>query len=144
MKLLSKTDIIGPAKRGGPVDPFRLNLYYRLPVILLCGFIFLQSCFSFSYTPPLFEHEDKVKHFLAYGVLAFLAARWIMQGKIKLTLLKIQVLAFAFTVLYGLSDEFHQSFVPGRYASGLDLVADAVGALFGAWIFGWLRRKLNP
>ncbi len=41
-------------------------------------------------------------------------------------------LAFVVTVLYGVSDEVHQSFVEGRDASPLDVVADAVGAA-AAW-----------
>jgi VanZ family protein len=41
-------------------------------------------------------------------------------------------------VLYGLSDEVHQSFIPGRDASVGDVVADALGALLGAaaWVVG--------
>ena len=41
-------------------------------------------------------------------------------------------------VLYGLGDEVHQSFVPGRDASVGDVVADAAGALLGAaaWVLG--------
>ncbi|WP_276955518.1 VanZ family protein [Allomeiothermus silvanus] len=38
---------------------------------------------------------------------------------------------WAIAVAYGLSDEFHQSFVPGRQADALDLLADSVGAFLG-------------
>src|SRR5215217_1496216 len=40
-------------------------------------------------------------------------------------------LSFAIAVAYGLSDEWHQSFVPGRMASVIDLVTDGCGALLG-------------
>jgi VanZ family protein len=44
--------------------------------------------------------------------------------------------SFLLTILYGVTDEFHQSFVPGRHASLLDLVADSFGALlFAPWVF---------
>ena len=39
--------------------------------------------------------------------------------------------AFAVAVLYGVTDELHQTFVPGRVASEADLVVDAMGALLG-------------
>jgi len=38
-------------------------------------------------------------------------------------------------ILWGLSDEFHQSFVPGRDASGWDLLADAVGFAIASCVF---------
>ncbi|MBC8414793.1 MAG: VanZ family protein [Nitrospira sp.] len=72
---------------------------------------------------------DKVLHVGAYFVMAFLlfnalqnsgAGRFAFAGAILLTL------------LYGVSDEFHQSFVPGRHASFYDVVADLVGAIIGS------------
>ena len=47
---------------------------------------------------------------------------------------------FALTVLYGVSDELHQAFVPARVASELDVGIDAAGALLGitTWM-AWLR-----
>ena len=57
--------------------------------------------------------------------------------------------AFVIAVLYGVSDEFHQSFVPGRTPDAADVLADAVGAalaLTAAW--GWAillgRRSSMP
>lgn len=38
---------------------------------------------------------------------------------------------FAVTIAYGVIDELHQSFVPGRYSSPLDLLLDALGAILG-------------
>ena len=43
-------------------------------------------------------------------------------------------LAWCLTILYALTDEFHQSFVPGRYSSILDvLLFDNLGALISLW-----------
>lgn len=41
-----------------------------------------------------------------------------------------------FSLLYGVSDEFHQSFVPGRTVSGSDLLADVLGAVLAVTL--WL------
>lgn len=82
--------------------------------------------------PGLFEGQDKVMHFVTYGVLGFLVARGIgpVRGEFSW---RRMFAAIAFTVAYGISDEFHQSFVPGRSPSVFDLLADALGALAGAW-----------
>jgi VanZ family protein len=45
-------------------------------------------------------------------------------------------------VLYGLLDEFHQYFVPGRTVDIYDALADAAGALLGAWSMYILVRIL--
>ena len=39
--------------------------------------------------------------------------------------------------LYGVSDEFHQSFIPGRFAALDDVVADMMGSIFGAVCTSW-------
>lgn len=46
--------------------------------------------------------------------------------------------AFVLTVLYGLSDEFHQSFVPNRHPDLFDVATDMVGAALALWF--WRRR----
>ena len=66
---------------------------------------------------------DKLAHALEYGLLGFLLARGLGRWEG----------AVALAVLYGLSDELHQSLVPGREAAAGDLLADAVGALIGAF-----------
>jgi VanZ family protein len=67
-------------------------------------------------------------HFVGYGVLAILLAHALAlprHGK---------VVACVLAVLYGLSDEFHQSFTPGRSASAADLLVDLLGALCGLYL----------
>lgn len=65
---------------------------------------------------------DKFVHAGVYGLLGWLLAR--ATGK--------AAWGWALAVLYGVSDEFHQHFVPGRQADVLDLLADAVGAFLGS------------
>ena len=45
--------------------------------------------------------------------------------------------------LFGVTDEIHQYFVPGRQADVFDVVADAVGALAGALFVAFLSRVLD-
>jgi VanZ family protein len=48
--------------------------------------------------------------------------------------------AWSLTVLYAASDEFHQTFVPGRHGWYGDLVVDATGALLAALALWRVRR----
>ena len=50
------------------------------------------------------------------------------------------ITAWALAFLYALTDEYHQSFVPGRDTSGLDLGVDGLGAALGVW-WRWRRAK---
>lgn len=43
--------------------------------------------------------------------------------------------ALALGMLYGLFDEIHQSFVPGRYMDVLDVIADGIGSALGVCLF---------
>jgi VanZ family protein len=46
--------------------------------------------------------------------------------------------------LYGVFDEIHQYFVPGRHADGLDMLADIGGGLLGAALMFLLLRRYAP
>jgi VanZ family protein len=50
--------------------------------------------------------------------------------------------AIALATMYGVSDEFHQSFVPGRSPDRFDVVADCVGATIGVAL-GWLAGAVH-
>jgi len=81
---------------------------------------------------------DKVAHFGAYLVLGGLLAR----AAIRLGLPAwVPVLL---GIAYGFSDEFHQSFVPGRTATFGDLAADGLGTLAGVILYLYfLRRRVS-
>ena len=71
---------------------------------------------------------DKAAHFAAYALLGFLLRRGL--GGFRP--------AFLLAALYGLVDEGHQGFVPGREVSFWDLLADFLGAYLGArWAGRW-------
>jgi len=108
------------------------------PVAAYCLLIFLLS--SASHLPDLPRgFSDKTAHTLAYAGLGFLVARALAGGLgSPFAGWKIFV-AVAVSVLYGLSDEVHQLFVPHRRFDLLDLAADGIGASVGAaalWLWG--------
>lgn len=78
------------------------------------------------------EGADKVGHASAYAVLGGLLM--LATGRVWLAVL--------LATLFGVSDEIHQYFVPGRHADPFDLLADFVGALLGALVVAFLSRLL--
>jgi VanZ family protein len=92
--------------------------------------IFLAS--SVSDVPPLpGDVSDKTMHFWVYAVLGALILRALARGTLSGCTLPRAVTAVLCSVLYGMSDELHQYFVPGRSPSVADVVADTVGAAAG-------------
>lgn len=77
---------------------------------------------------PSFLGADKVAHMAAYGGLA-LTLLWYHGEKGPARPTRTVYLTVLFCILYGVSDEYHQSFIPLRSVSILDLLADTVGAL---------------
>ncbi len=90
------------------------------------------------YAPMWFAHQDKIYHAGAYFVLALLAWRSFRHFATKPFALMLSTLVFC--SLYGVSDEWHQSFVAGRSADFTDWLADTAGAALAVAI---LFRKTN-
>ena len=87
---------------------------------------------------PSFPFADKVGHLGLYGVLgAALAWGHWWSGKGQALVL------IALGALYGLSDEWHQSFVAGREASAGDLATDALGVIVGYFLFSLILNGLS-
>jgi VanZ family protein len=81
---------------------------------------------------PPGQNWDKVLHAGAFGVLALLCAWALTRGRMRAATWPALAAACLITIVYGATDEFHQSFVPGRDADVFDLCADALGALAAA------------
>jgi len=92
-------------------------------------------------TPLLFPGQDKLFHLIAFGLLGFL-----LMGSMKTTSSGYRTgqvwLIAALVATYGVLDEFHQYFVPGRSVEVYDALADATGGLLGAWSMYYLVRYL--
>ena len=81
--------------------------------------------------------QDVAGHFVAYAVLAGLLA-WALSGSGAGCTLWW---SFALALFYALSDEFHQSFVPGRHPDVFDILTDAAGAACMLLSLRYLRRR---
>lgn len=86
--------------------------------------------------------SDKTAHVAAYALLSVLVLRALADGALATMTWPRATVAVLLSVLYGVTDEVHQRFVPGRSPDVLDVVADAVGAVGGVaalLILRWVR-----
>ncbi|MEO5376762.1 MAG: VanZ family protein [Magnetococcus sp. DMHC-6] len=88
--------------------------------------------------PELFENQDKVIHAGVFGLLSLVAWR-VFSLWSRLTYVKL--LALIFTSLYGVLDEWHQSFVIGRNSDTMDWLADTLGALIALSLLKYFQKR---
>jgi VanZ family protein len=120
-------------------------LLHRLSLLLaltwMAGIFYLSHQPTLD-VPSLFENQDKVMHFGAYGLLGVL-----LLGAMPLEAAGYRsrqiALATLIASLYGISDEFHQSFVPGRSPDVMDWLADTSGAFLAALLLAQLSRSVS-
>ena len=92
--------------------------------------------------PPKVEIPfiDKFVHLVEYGVLGFLFYRALKVSKLAS---RVFLLAMIFSLLYALSDEVHQLFVPGRVFDLWDLAADSLGVISVALYLRYKQRRIG-
>ncbi len=118
------------------MTPFRLVLW--IPVAVYMAAIFYASSLSVLPGPVGYWFSDTLLHMACYGGLALFTLRALAGGKWAGVHAGVALAAWLIAVLYGVTDEWHQMYVPGRTPELRDLVNDAIGALAalgaaGAW-----------
>jgi VanZ family protein len=111
------------------------------PVVVWAGLIFFVSSIpdhrpaGSTGLPELMSR--KLAHLVEYGVLAFFVARALtgMGWAIR----RVWAVGLLACVLYAVSDEVHQSFVPGRFGKVRDVVLDSLGAVLVLSVY--VRQK---
>ena len=129
MKKTNRRSSPSPLPTTKPVAWFTY-LWAYLPVVVWAGWIFWLSnsrpLINLATVPSDFVFK-KLSHIFVYGVLF-----WLIYRAISLTNRRpypqLIYLPLFLTFLYAVSDEFHQSLIPGRFASFRDVAYDMVGA----------------
>lgn len=109
-----------------------------LPVIVWCIVIFILSSIPTLPSPKILWWDFVLKksaHMIEYGILYFLFFRAVNDSVVNLSgsvqnpqasAVK-KAIPFIFCLFYAISDEYHQSFVPGRHAKVMDIGFDFLG-----------------
>lgn len=106
-----------------------------LPALIWAAIIFFLSAqpqATFEKLGLTDELLSVAAHFVVYAVLMTLVSVALRHGSTR-PRKDIYLLAFGLVALYAISDELHQSFVPGRHATVSDWLVDMLGAGL-AWL----------
>ena len=104
---------------------------YQLPVLLWMVFIFTLSSVPRANVPNLFPYFHIAVHFTEYSVLAFLGARAVHHYYPAWPFARISAVVLGIAVLFAVSDEWHQTFVPGRIGQIQTVFSDGAYAALG-------------
>jgi len=92
--------------------------------------IFFLSSIPGKDIPLIFPFSDKIIHLVEYMILSLLLKKALSSSSFKY----VSILAVLIGVIYGVSDEFHQSFVHGRKCDPGDLIFDTIGCILGQFL----------
>ncbi len=112
-----------------------------IALIAYCGLIYWLSSKEHIPLPDVFNFQDKVLHAGAYFMMAVLS--WRAFSHFQMPLKTLAWSSVIFCSIYGISDEWHQSFVSGRSSSAADWVADTIGAAVAVILLSRVRRLIS-
>ena len=120
----------------------RKFLYLWLPPLLYCVAIYWFSSCERPFGIELkVENIDKLIHLAEYSILGFLLIRAIRNSDVNMSGAMAIVITFCLGTFYGLTDELHQSVIPGRSATVSDFIFDSIGTFTGALVFMKLHQR---
>lgn len=119
----------------------RFRILMSIPAILVSCGIFYISHQTNPHMPDLgFDFGDKILHAFAYFVYGISLIMFLRANFRKISRNQIFLTVLIFGILFGLSDEYHQSFIPGRMAGIDDWIADTVGIMISLLLINPIKR----
>lgn len=82
----------------------------------------------------------KVCHAITYLILAIFVFNFIMRI-MKNKVLVYNIISLLITIIYAISDEYHQTFVSGRTGQVIDILIDTGGAIIGLFIINKIINR---
>jgi len=112
------------------------NILRKIPAILAMAALFKLS--TLPGNDPLLNSihlSDKIEHFIAYFVLGITFCIWIPSKKWFAKPVVYGVIVIVLCTLFGISDEYHQKFVPGRSCDLYDLAVDSTASVIAVFAY---------
>jgi hypothetical protein len=138
----------GIAGRCAALTPSKPHV--AVPLLVMAGLYWLSSVPGtrlpgspevyalFLWVPPAVQN---LLHVPAYATLAW-AWYWSLAAWLQNSIARTASAAFI-AATYGVLDEWHQSFVPARYASFTDIVFNVIGVVLGIALTMWISRRYH-
>jgi VanZ family protein len=112
------------------------NILRKIPAIFVMAALFMLS--TLPGNDPFLNSihlSDKIEHFIAYFVLGITFCIWIPGKNWLAKPFVYGSLVIILCTLFGASDEYHQTFVPGRSGDLYDLAADSTGGIIAVFVY---------
>jgi VanZ family protein len=103
------------------------------PVVLWMAAVFFFS--SLSHLGPAARVPDWISHPIEYGAGAALVCRALDGHRGRALTVSTALTATLLTTTYGVTDEYHQSFVPGRTSDPMDVAKDLAGSAAASFLY---------
>ena len=137
-----------PGQRGQPGQngrteprPHAFFWRYTVPLLIYLAVIVFLSHQEASSLPSGLPH-DKILHTVEYIPVGVLLLRWWVVGRGAAFSWPAVAVVVVSGIVFAVSDELHQSFVPGRQCDVFDVVADTGGVAAGVLLYaGWCRVR---
>ena len=120
------------------------NWVLFFPLILYWIILFIGTTIPSDHLSNIVDIGDKLKHFSAYSILAFLLSlNLFFQEKWEYASKNYLAYTLMICFLYGAFDEIHQLLVPNRSAEFLDWFADISGSIVGSFFAYLFIQKIR-
>lgn len=124
-------------------DRLRVVVTFWFPFLVWALLIFAFSSRTTGIVTEIHWQDfvfKKTIHVIEYFVFCLLLFRALKASGVK-ELKNALFISFYSALVYGITDEIHQSFIPGRTANVRDIVIDGTGAMFSVYFVSKLKFK---
>lgn len=119
----------------------KMIILFWAPVILWMGLIFSLSSIPEENLPKVtIPYIHKIVHLVEYSILGILLARAVIHSYPYRSSAQLIAVSVILIFLYALSDEWHQTFVPGRSGEFSDCIYDTIYATIGIYFYYRIKR----
>ena len=113
--------------------------YPKIQLFLYLFLILIGSSIPGKSVPTVFALTwDKLLHVLEYFFLGILGYRAYEHSYKNIT-----IIISMFGIIFGCIDEMWQSFIPGRYSSYYDVIADGIGVILGVYTISMIKKQFK-
>jgi len=122
----------------------KFKVLLSIPAIFIAVTVFIASSFE---QVPFFSETiigwDKLIHMSVFFLFSISLQMAIAANRNQWSNKKIGFISSLLALIYALSDEIHQYFVPGRVCDFWDFAADAIGIFISLFFVNFISRKVK-